>query len=300
MTHKIQPANTLWIFVTSTIVNDLSRHTQDNIYTIHNLIKLGVPETSIKVFTNKAFMGSVSSSFIDHSIAVDVEFLGDLSAKLSSYKGFENAVMIIGGHGSYEGIHIDKTNFLKPFEIFQSMRSITSIKTGTLILCQCYSGIFNYMDAESEPKLFLMAGTSLKLSLSLQIDLDTEIPSVSGNSNIKSWAANPFQFYFTEWIANPVDIDGDGLLTFLDSYRYSSSKTNEKTISIKGKMFTFYGDQLKSFRDLYQKQQSAGLTPDEETLMSQILDALQSTPVNLFNVESPWLLNPRFGKLLHF
>jgi hypothetical protein len=106
-----------------------------------------------------------------------------------------------------------------------------------------------------------------------------------------------FQYYFFEWLSNPSDIDGDGIINILDAYRYAGSCSNDTTIDIKGKILIELSTRLSVYRKLSNKWFK---TKAQQELMKDYKAYIDSASNSLYNVESPWLLNPLFGRKIHF
>lgn len=296
--HKVTSLNTLWVIVQSTVRKDFSRHVSDAVFSVHTLRKLGVPKDNILVFTNDNLIVATASTLDDHNVESHVFPLSQIANVLSSFKGsVETSIMVVGGHGSLRGIHVAGNHFITPTDLLSSLRSVPRIKYGALILCQCYAGIFNYVNARQTPELFVMAGTNLKLSLSLNIQLQNPLKSKSGTNDIARWNANPFQYYFFQWLSRPFDVDGNGHCNIIDAYKFSSSLTNEKTIETKGRLQVVLANEIAEHRKLSNKWIK---TKKVKENIKELEDFINNVPQNLYNVESPWLLNPIFGQYLIF
>lgn len=298
-TQPIQASHnsTLWIFIVSTENKDIVRHATDIVFSVHTLRQLGVPKDHIYIFINDKFVNLMSDFLIDHNVDSHVHNLTQLNNVLTNLNlNITLAMMVIGGHGSPRGIHYSG-NVYSPNDLITTLRSVRNVQYASMILCQCYSGIFNYLDASSTPPIFLMAGTNLKLSLSLNIELQNPLRSVSTKTDIQKWAANPFQYYFFEWLSNPMDIDGDGVCNIIDGFKYASSLTNQKTIGIKGSMLVVLSHAIDEHRSLLKKRCKSEKVNKRINDLDQLINSI---PQNLYNVESPWLLNPLFGKWINF
>jgi hypothetical protein len=81
---------------------------------------------------------------------------------------------------------------------------------GVIVLTQCYAGIFNYLDALESPQLVVIGATNLNPSVSAEIKLPKAMQLEDGSTGKDKWSANIFALGFFAWLANPLDLDGDG------------------------------------------------------------------------------------------
>jgi len=108
------------------------------------------------------------------------------------------------------------------------------LKNAVVYLGQCFAGIFNYMPAGSkkddEVNAIFIGATNLYESLSSA----TTEKLVGGDA---SWSANLFLLSVFKWLTNKVDVDGDGKLTVMDSYKYAGVHSNAINKEIKRALF---------------------------------------------------------------
>ncbi|MNZ85493.1 hypothetical protein D3C78_1042860 [compost metagenome] len=157
----------------------------------------------------------------------------------------ENLVMFITGHGGIDGIEAPTP--ITPYALLGRIKSTPKLKHAIIYLGQCHAGIFNYIGAgrknKDEPEVILVGATNLHESISS----NTKESLASGDA---SWIANIFLLHLFKWISNPVDVDGDGRRTVIDSYKYAGALSNNSSKSMK--MGTF----INSF-DLHRKWETA-------------------------------------------
>ena len=130
----------------------------------------------------------------------------------------DNLFIISCCHGSMDGI--DSATPIKPFSLNQALKNNQYAKNILVFLGQCYAGIFNFMDVRDERKNIVYLGAT---------DINT---SLSYTLNGCGWVANISVIALFEWIKNPQDIDGDGIYSITDLYKFVSFFTNNVTKDI--------------------------------------------------------------------
>ncbi|MEM5449108.1 hypothetical protein [Paraburkholderia guartelaensis] len=148
----------------------------------------------------------------------------------------ENLVMFVTGHGGLEGI--DATPPITPHRLLNSIKSSPNLKQAVVYLGQCYAGIFNYIGAGSkalangtnDPNVIFIGATNLNESLSHS----TSETLVTG---LQNWPANLFLLFAFKWFVNPVDVDGDGKHTIIDSYKFAGAISNHLNKQLKAQAF---------------------------------------------------------------
>ncbi len=148
----------------------------------------------------------------------------------------ENLVMFVTGHGGLEGLDADPS--ITPHGLLNSIKSSPNLKQAIVYLGQCYAGIFNYIGAgskslgngASDPDVIFIGATNLHESLSHS----TSEMLVAGPQN---WPANLFLLFAFKWFLNPVDVDGDGKNTIIDSYKFAGVISNAWNKKLKAHSF---------------------------------------------------------------
>lgn len=130
----------------------------------------------------------------------------------------ENLFVISCCHGSISGI--DSTTPIKPFSLNQALKNNKYAKNILVFLGQCYAGIFNFLDVRDKNKNIVYIGAT---------DIDA---SLSYMLNGCEWVANISVFALFQWLKNPRDIDGDGIFSITDLYKFVSFYTNSVTRDI--------------------------------------------------------------------
>jgi hypothetical protein len=126
----------------------------------------------------------------------------------------ENLFIIVNCHGGLQSLGIDSTVPLQSIPFTEAIKS--SSATNIIVLfCQCYAGIYSYVDISHNDKSIVYIGsTGMRPSLSASI---CGIP----------WAANITLISMAYWMNSPLDIDGDGKFSIADMYMFVSALTND-------------------------------------------------------------------------
>lgn len=130
----------------------------------------------------------------------------------------ENLFVISCCHGSISGI--DSTTPIKPFSLNQALKNNKYAKNILVFLGQCYAGIFNFLDVRDKNKNIVYIGAT---------DIDASLSYMLSGCG---WVANISVFALFQWLNNPRDIDGDGIFSITDLYKFVSFYTNDVTRGI--------------------------------------------------------------------
>lgn len=305
--HPINPTESTWIFVSG---ETEARHVHDIILGIDSLRKIGVPDTQIYVFADHPQLSLEIEPFFKSTTNIFATI--DFASELPKIKCKDYAFVITTGHG-FEGGIPTNSQHISPKVFIDSIRQISGLQVGIAIVGQCYGGIFNYLDAASDPKLVLMGATNLNLSLSLPISIT---PPISGfvvekddqgldikrDLTLDNWSANIFLYFFFEWLRKPQDIDGDGDRTIMDAFKYAGSKSNDRLRADKGEIYILV-DLMKS-EQLYRLAQvkKAGQAGFAQALLE--IDAsqkvLDSQLEILYLHQEPWILHANLARSILF
>src|SRR5699024_2527800 len=123
------------------------------------------------------------------------------------------------------------------YSLLHSIKSNNNAQNIVIYLGQCYAGIFNYLDVKGTPNTILIGATNL-------------YPSISYQSPDISWQANLFLLNLFKWIKSPKDIDGDGKITVMDSFKYAGAETNRYCQQYKGECLCKTIEILEEMRNL--------------------------------------------------
>lgn len=184
-----------------------------------------------------------------------------------------NLFIISSCHGSLNGI--DSVTPIKPFSLNQAVKNNKYAQNILVFLGQCYAGIFNFMDVRDKEKNIVYIGAT---------DINT---SLSCMLKGYPWVANISVIAFFEWLNNPKDVDGDGVFSITDLYKYVSYFTNDVTREIEKVQTSHLIDVSVKL-----KLEEARLSSLGSPFMSQIYkDAVEA--INNYNVphQNTWMLN---------
>lgn len=186
----------------------------------------------------------------------------------------DNLFIVSSCHGSMEGI--DSKTPIKPFYLNQAIKKNKYAKNILVFLGQCYAGIFNFMDVRDDEKNIVYIGAT---------DINT---SLSSMLNGCGWVANISVMALFKWLENPRDVDGDGIFSITDLYKFVSCFTNNVTNQIEKMQTSRLIDASVSLR--LEKMRLSG---QGNTYMSQIVEEAIETTIKKYNVphQNTWMLN---------
>lgn len=228
--------NTRWVLFLSSHADAEPRHIQDLAFGVMCLEQAGVSIKDIDIYVDGSdrvsidnFIKSGTTSPI--TVKQSKDFFTDQAKNTH-----ENLVMFVTGHGGLGGLDADPP--ITPHGLLNSIKSSPNLKQAVVYLGQCYAGIFNYIGAGSkslangmsDPDVIFIGATNLHESLSHS----TSETLVTGPQN---WPANLFLLFAFKWFLNPVDVDGDGKHTIIDSYKFAGAISNMANKQIKAQAF---------------------------------------------------------------
>jgi hypothetical protein len=309
--------STFWMFISG---SDENSHVDDIIFGLSCLIeKRGVSIDSIAVFIDK----SINWNLIDQSRfpnEITIHPTHDIENVLNSRK-VEKLVVIVTGHGSEKGMQVlsssGENSEIKPYQLLNLIKNINDLQFGLIILGQCYAGTFNFLDlsnpytGQSTPKISIIGATDLQVSISATFspaDLDANSQLLNNSS---PWIANVFLTCFMHYVANPVDIDGDGLITVLDIYKAALIKSNKILIKAKSdafldmqKSFAFSNATLDVQRYSAVHHEPTYDSDENKSTTEKILDKAEmdynENSALLLSTQNSWILNVDLAKRLKF
>lgn len=281
--------NTRWVLFLSAKGDPEQRHIMDLAFGVLCLERAGVKMADISIYVDGADRVSIES-FIKHgtnspfSVKTSDEFFIDQTKNTH-----DNLVMFVTGHGDLDGISAAQP--ITPYKLLNSIKSSPNLKRAVVYLGQCYAGIFNYIGAGSkkdpngnpDPEVIFIGATNLHESISSS----TQETFVSGSL---PWLANLFLLFAFKWFSNPVDVDGDGKFTVIDSYKYAGVLVN--AVNKKGKTNT-----LALSVDLQAKwiaaKEAHDAAPNQQSELAQEAAFIQySAHLSFLHVHQEcWILN---------
>jgi hypothetical protein len=159
------------------------------------------------------------------------------------------------------------------------------LEKAIVYLGQCFAGVFNYIGAGSgrfktaierkEADVIFIGATNLHSSLSLATK--ENVSSEDDPSKEFNWIANVFLYNVFKWFSKPIDIDGDGRTTIIDSYKFAGSYSNIMNKDFRVNSFV-------ASVDLHSVWKEAAKAKDEE-----------NTPQNVLNLS---MIEQRYANIL--
>lgn len=282
-----------WIFLTA---SSEKRHVEDIVLGVDCLRTAGVPDKNIFIFSDQPEKHVILGLY---KISTNIFELSDLLATLPKMTGFEHVVLVIGGHGTKEGIEGDNFS-IAPQKLVDSLKLIPGIAAGAVIVGQCYAGLFNYLNVgETDPQFVVIGSTNLNPSLSTHTVLNQPIVSVTGQHDLQAWAANIFLLNFFIWIKKPTDVDGDGKKSLMDAYKFAGTHSNELLRASKGLLH--YSIEVLKSRQMERLMQA----PDPNDINAYLKHLVDLTAAQksiqqqldlLYLNQEPWILHSQFSR----
>jgi hypothetical protein len=289
---------TKWVLFLSSSAATEHRHILDLAFGLFCLESAGVKPADVFIYIDGA-----DRSFVDQWLAhgsansyvakQSNDFFAD-----QANNSHENMVMFVTGHGGISGI--DAQTPITPYALLKCIKSAPNLKHAVLYLGQCYAGIFNYIGAgrkkvdagSSEPELIIMGATNLHESIS------SPTQEILANGQM-TWAANLFLLHIFKWISNPRDVDGDGKLTVIDSYKYAGAMSNMANKTIK--MVSFRRSVDLHNQLILVKQALSNSPSTQSQLLLQAIEQQYSTLLDVSYVHQEcWILNAIPAQFLEF
>jgi hypothetical protein len=286
---SLMKGNTNWVMFLAANGDPEDRHVFDLAFGIFCLESAGVNPNDIHIYIDgqdRVMISKLIAVATKHTyhIKTTQDFIDN--RKDNSY---ENLIMFITGHGSIDGI--DAAKPITPCALLNSIKNTPTLQHAVVYLGQCYAGIFNYIGAgrgrrkesEHDPDVIFIGATNLHESLS--VSTTESLPG--GNF---PWIANLFLLYVFKWLSKPIDVDGDGKVTIIDSYKYAGVMSNTMNKTFKIRSF------VRSL-DLHAKWDAAKNTHDlhntPQTLLAfQSIEAMYITNLTSNHIHQEcWILN---------
>lgn len=306
MVHLLSHATTTkWVLFLASSSDPEHRFLFDIAFGVYCLESKGVNPADIFIYidgNNRNDMDSIVSVGTPHTynIKPTKDFFTDCAQNTH-----KNIMMFFTGHGSINGL--DANIPITPCMLLDSLKRAPSLERAVLYLGQCYSGVFNYVkankgarrpDGTDDPEVIFIGATNLHESLSS----NTQEQLHNGSY---SWCANIFLLHLFKWISNPVDIDGDGHYTVMDSYKYAGVMSNKANKGSKvGSFFNsikLHGEYMeaKAIHEQYEHDylELIKVSPGAQKILKPFIDmkAAETKYVNQLDVhlvhQECWILN---------
>lgn len=193
----------------------------------------------------------------------------------------ENLIILTDCHGSIYGI--DAQSSILPHPLTEAIKNNHSLKNVIAFFGQCYAGIYNWVDLRKENKNIVYLGAT-----EFNSSLSCVLPG-------KSWHANISLAAFGQWLKKPIDIDGDGLFTVMDLYKYILYCTNSITDAIEKRQTA---DLVDAKVDLKLAMKDKEDSTDE--MMQLEKEAIEVLGNYIVPHQNPWLLNAFSAQNIQF
>ncbi len=273
-----------WIFISASVHEP--RHLLDIVWAVDCLRTKKVPDDNIFIFQDNPQYAIHLSPF---NITNNIFELSSLEVHFPKIENFEFVFLVFTGHGSSEGIPTSDVVF-SPTVFMKLVRAIKGIRNGIFVIGQCYGGIFDYSEALLPPELGMLGAT--KLHLSLSSSLPTQNINLKDNTSkvLQPWNANVFLFYFFKWISSPLDIDGDGVTSLIDGFKFAASRSNETLTSFKTILSLDLFGRLDIAKVKIRKHMD-GTSPLNPIELETALKTAEDESKTLYLHQEPWLLH---------
>lgn len=292
--HKLTRDNVLWVFVSC---SDEARHLEDIVFAVDALRRRGISDDHWMIFSDHPRHAQHLGPYgMDGQAYPETEF----AARLSAAAPHEYAIVVVGGHGHVTGLGAPPVPpaapVLPPFALCAAVRSIPGLVRAVIVLSQCFGGVFNFSDAQTEPKLVIFGATNLNPSLSLPTTLREPLKQTNQAQGLTQWAANAFSLDFFLWMRSPTDIDGDGALTVMDAFKFAGANSNARLRKTKLAGFVHAQLRVRRLEEAEAELVDAANGQDPMRLINAHLAVnavrteLQQAVEILYTTHEPWLL----------
>lgn len=285
---KITSSNCTWVFIAGSAD---PRHIDDVVWGIHVLESRGVPQSKMIVYSDHPTLGVFLKEFPN----VLLRSLGEIFQSYPNDVKTNHVVVVGTGHGTSLGIPVQGSETIAPAPLVNLLKSAASLETVTLVLTQCYAGIFNYLNIRGQPWLTVIGSTNLHLSISSRVEFIYPKKTNDGVRRVSlSWDANIFMLRFFQWFDKPIDIDGDGKLSLLDCYRFAGSVSNDQMRAGRDQLRKILEMTKKALADL---DASKDLDGSRRRALEKDLADINASPLHS-NIQEAWILHPDLARCL--
>ncbi len=199
------------------------RHILDLVFGLMCLERAGISHDDISLYIDGPTQEVSSFLTLGSTYPYQVK-ASEMFFTEANQNSHENLVMFITGHGSPQGIH--GVTPITPNKLISTIKDMPSLNNAIVYLGQCYAGLFNYVNAgrggggaNKGAEVIFIGATNLHESLSHSTTENFLTESIP-------WPANLFLLHVFKWITSPIDVDGDGRITVMDSYKYAGVYSN--------------------------------------------------------------------------
>lgn len=279
---------THWIFILPSSREAEERHIYDIVYGVKVLLHKDIDYKDISIIIEHASDKKIEMVFATLQVPApvtiyDTSRLDELLVK-NTYK---NAVIFITGHGSPQGL--DASPPIKPYSLYYKFQIIKHFKRVVFYFGQCYAGIFNHMPLSTH--LGLKENIKCNITAVGSTGLFSSVSAPITVNNIR-WSANIFLMYIFNWLLTTNnDIDGDGKLSVMDSFKFASIHTNESLKNMKKKANIQSLIEQSNLIACIEKLRSKDTTKEERDNLQLEIQALEKMLEIRYVIQEPWILN---------
>lgn len=292
---------TAWVFfLTSSGKNPETRHMKDLAHGVSCLLDAGIRKESIFIIVdgnNRKQINAICSP--PEPCTIQVHTMDVLKDAETILNDFNSLVVFVFGHGNGRGIDSEST--ITPYMLVSAIRRCRSIKQSVVFLAICYAGLFKYLPVNND-RIVILGGTELQSSIAT-------FTSETVYGIVDSWIADIFFYYVFRWFMSPVDMDGDGLLTIMDCYKYAALLTNDSYMKVKIRRYSSLPKTIKKYEKkmkrlerimdgcnimLKKKERKAYRDLlDKTTVEYRTMRLSRDTDLSIamFNQQDPWIMN---------
>lgn len=294
----INTSNTHWVFISGmqSEKDDKDRFLNDIFFGVASLLVKNVSTSNIDILIDpivkpiNPVVDNILSRFL-------INHISDYKTIINSKPHLENLVIIFTGHGSIHGI--DSSIPIKPKDLLDLLHN-TQKNDITVIFGQCFAGIYNYTNVINPQcnaqNICLFGASHLNSSLS-----STTTINIGGILIV--WSGNIFLYHFFNWIISPCDIDGDGIKSLMDAFKYSAGVSSDNLIEVRKDSFLHLYNLSEELSKLKKKKRrkifkssKASLDLEIKSIEIQIKEYTKVTHVN----QDPWILNANGARKIEF
>jgi hypothetical protein len=287
---------TKWVLFLASPEEPEERHVLDLAFGLHCLESAGVSSENIEIYIDGDNRQNIISwmsigSNNPYEILPTEQFFNTQGANAHS-----NLVMFVTGHGGPNGIAGKQD--ITPYLLLTTLKTMPGLEKAIVYLGQCFAGVFNYIGAGSgrfkasverkEADVIFIGATNLHSSLSLSTK--ENVSSEDDPSKEFNWIANVFLYNVFKWFSKPVDIDGDGRITIIDSYKFAGSYSNIMNKDFRVNSFVASVDLHSVWKDAV-KARDAENTPQSAMDLSMIEKRYVNILSNSHTHQECWILN---------
>lgn len=313
---RLREEKTLWVFllpVSNSADNPEERHIYDVVFGVYCIQQAGISPDDIVVIIDGKDRAKISRMMVDGTgNAYEVLTLEQFDKVKERGSSVNDFVLFVFGHGHQRGLASRIP--ISPYTLINSIGQIRNITNAIVYLGPCYTGVFNYMPVSRQTSeelacdMILVGATQFHSSIATST---TE--NMFGNREV-SWVADIFLWSVFNWFRCPVDIDGDGCCTIMDSFKYAGLQTNITYQNIKIRNFSriisevpAIDHRLAKIKKKYQVQVALNKRLPEKSRLKSFSDQRiadlgaqysqqdrnrkELLEISMFNQQEPWILN---------